>query len=325
MSKISLTIPEPCNQSWDSMKQEENGRFCASCKKVVVDFSSMSDAQIVAYFKTPKDSFCGRFDKEQLDRDIITAKKRLPLIRYFFGLAFPAFIFSLKASGQANRAFGKIKVSTEKRLATTIKLQNIAASVLKDFKGNVYNEKGEGIANVTLLVKGTTRGVVTDSTGFFALKEAGESIVLQFSSVGYEPVEQTIKNTEPVKINMKVNQQMLGEIIVSGYVAPRRKKTIPLLQRLMPDTLFKTFKVYPNPVRKGGGLMIENKRIEKGEYVMMISNSSGQTLQSQKWTIDGKKATLQTTVPATANGTCIISLKNTKTGVHHSENILVGE
>ncbi len=123
------------------MIPEEKGRYCGSCKKVVVDFSSMSDAQLMNFFKTPKDAVCGRFGKEQLERDIVIEKKRLPWINYFFGLAFPAFLLSLKSSGQSNRTVGRVKVSTE------IKPMALGAMIIieeakRELVGIVYDNSG---------------------------------------------------------------------------------------------------------------------------------------------------------------------------------------
>jgi hypothetical protein len=80
MSKnIQLTIPKPCHENWDAMTPVEKGRFCGSCQKQVVDFSTMSDRQIAEFFKKPSTgSVCGRFMSDQLDRDIELPKKEFP-------------------------------------------------------------------------------------------------------------------------------------------------------------------------------------------------------------------------------------------------------
>lgn len=68
--KIQYTIEEPCHADWDQMKPEAQGRFCESCSKSVVDFSSMSDFLIVSYMESKKnESVCGRFTEEQLNKD----------------------------------------------------------------------------------------------------------------------------------------------------------------------------------------------------------------------------------------------------------------
>lgn len=119
MSKnIQLTIPKPCHENWDAMTPVEKGRFCGSCQKQVVDFSTMSDRQIAEFFKRPSTgSVCGRFMSDQLDRDIELPKKRIPWFRYFFSFALPASLLSLKANS-TKAQLGKIKVEDIKRDTT---------------------------------------------------------------------------------------------------------------------------------------------------------------------------------------------------------------
>ena len=45
-NKYKITIPEPCHENWDEMTPRENGRFCMSCSKTVVDFTSMLPDEI---------------------------------------------------------------------------------------------------------------------------------------------------------------------------------------------------------------------------------------------------------------------------------------
>src|ERR1044071_9403993 len=104
---IQLSIPTPCHEDWGNMNPVETGRFCNSCQKQVVDFTNMSDRDVALFFKKPStDSVCGRFMREQLDRDIAIPQKRIPWLKYFFQFALPAFIVSAKATAQ-----GKIKLT----------------------------------------------------------------------------------------------------------------------------------------------------------------------------------------------------------------------
>lgn len=67
--KINYKIEEPCHADWDQMTPETQGRFCASCSKTVVDFSTMSDFSIVSFLENNKhQAVCGRFAQDQLDK-----------------------------------------------------------------------------------------------------------------------------------------------------------------------------------------------------------------------------------------------------------------
>lgn len=63
-----ITIPEPCLQNWDEMTPKDNGRFCMSCSKTVIDFSIMSSDEIQHFFiQNQSKKICGRFKNEQLE------------------------------------------------------------------------------------------------------------------------------------------------------------------------------------------------------------------------------------------------------------------
>lgn len=63
-----ITIPEPCHEKWDKMTPKDNGRFCMSCSKTVVDFTAMLPDEIQHFFiQNRNGSICGRFRKSQLD------------------------------------------------------------------------------------------------------------------------------------------------------------------------------------------------------------------------------------------------------------------
>lgn len=62
---FKITIPEPCHENWDKMTPKDNGRFCLSCSKTVVDFTAMLPEEIQQYFISYK-NVCGRLKSELL-------------------------------------------------------------------------------------------------------------------------------------------------------------------------------------------------------------------------------------------------------------------
>jgi hypothetical protein len=76
MYKIS--IPKPCFESWENMTPDGTGRYCLSCQKTVVDFTTWGDDAVKRYFlQYQNNAVCGRFKKVQLDRIIITLPKNI--------------------------------------------------------------------------------------------------------------------------------------------------------------------------------------------------------------------------------------------------------
>jgi hypothetical protein len=69
---MKIKINKPCHEDWSEMTSEAQGKFCNACEKSVVDFSMMSDAQILNYFSQPKsEKVCGRFNADQVDRALV--------------------------------------------------------------------------------------------------------------------------------------------------------------------------------------------------------------------------------------------------------------
>lgn len=70
MEKIILQVKESCTADWGKMTAQEQGRFCGKCEKVVVDFSEMSDQEIIDQIKKSSRGLCGRFYEDQLLREL---------------------------------------------------------------------------------------------------------------------------------------------------------------------------------------------------------------------------------------------------------------
>jgi hypothetical protein len=57
-----IHIPKPCEQDWDKMTPQKEGRLCAACQTTVVDFSNKTLDEIKAYFESHKTKeVCGNF------------------------------------------------------------------------------------------------------------------------------------------------------------------------------------------------------------------------------------------------------------------------
>ncbi len=60
-----IRIPEPCHEDWNKMTPEEQGRFCASCQKVVYDFTRATEEEFNELV-AEKGKVCGRFREDQI-------------------------------------------------------------------------------------------------------------------------------------------------------------------------------------------------------------------------------------------------------------------
>jgi hypothetical protein len=63
----SINITKPFHELWRQMLPVDGGRHCQSCCKTVIDFSAMTDKEIINYLGR-QSNVCGRFEDGQLIR-----------------------------------------------------------------------------------------------------------------------------------------------------------------------------------------------------------------------------------------------------------------
>ena len=80
----------------------------------------------------------------------------------------------------------------------------------------------ESLPGVSVLIKGSQRGTVTDLDGVFNI-EASSGEILVFSFVGYDSQEITVQNnTTDVQVFLEPTLSELGEVVVIGYGTQRK-------------------------------------------------------------------------------------------------------
>lgn len=95
--------------------------------------------------------------------------------------------------------------------------ENIDQPQQKTVRGTVADQKGEPIPGVTVTVKGTTRGTITDVDGNFSLSIPADAEVLVFSFVGMQTQEVEIGNSLRFDVVMQEDVLGLEEVVVVGY------------------------------------------------------------------------------------------------------------
>jgi len=75
--KSFIKVPQPCHAPWSKMQEADKGRHCKSCSTIVIDFTTMNDAELKTWFKDNKgESFCGHFKSDQVSRNHIVIKRK---------------------------------------------------------------------------------------------------------------------------------------------------------------------------------------------------------------------------------------------------------
>ncbi|HEY8971143.1 MAG TPA: carboxypeptidase-like regulatory domain-containing protein, partial [Puia sp.] len=82
--------------------------------------------------------------------------------------------------------------------------------------GIVRSERGDPLPNVSVLIKGTSRGTQTNDRGYYSI-QANENDTLQFSFVGYETQFIRAGRRQVQDIILKAGNQQINEVVVVGY------------------------------------------------------------------------------------------------------------
>ncbi|NLY25588.1 MAG: TonB-dependent receptor plug domain-containing protein, partial [Bacteroidales bacterium] len=99
---------------------------------------------------------------------------------------------------------------------------SIATFAQVQVRGNVSDSQGEPIPGVTVLVKGTQQGVITDIDGNYNISVPGSASVLVFSFVGMDTQEVVVGNRTTIGVVLTETLFGLDEIIVVGYGTMRK-------------------------------------------------------------------------------------------------------
>jgi TonB-linked SusC/RagA family outer membrane protein len=111
--------------------------------------------------------------------------------------------------------------------------------------GKVSDEKGEALVGVSVVVKGTTNGTITDIDGNYALQIAsGKAVTLVLSYIGYASQDVAASDKSgPLNISLKESAARLEEVVVTGLASTiKRSNQTTGGARLSGDDLMGTTK-----------------------------------------------------------------------------------
>jgi len=280
---IRVQVKEPCHENWQNMTENEKGRFCGSCQKTVVDFTLMSDKQILDHLSKASGGTCGRFANDQLDREmkaeVVKPKSRWA---YFINLLIPIFL----SSSGSNNTKGE-------------------PSIISNAGNHPDSEKNlGGIVGQISSIYCPAPVVVPDTT-------ISEGILGEIALVP-EPIYAIDEEVAPdtaVKFNPPVNipdtsTRLLGDTVVFEYTgvdttAPvcnlvygglgitSAKEEKKPMNSFITDTLAffgikRPISAYPNPVIAGQSITIDFSPKTLGVYKLDVFDLNGKLIYSRQ-------------------------------------------
>lgn len=113
-------------------------------------------------------------------------------------------------------------------ITTNVSAQNyptqrntVVSEINTQVNGKVTDIKGVALNGVNILIKGTSSGSVTDSTGKFSIYVPLNS-VLVFSYIGFSTQEVVVKDQKNIVIQLTEGGTSLSDVVIVGYGSQRK-------------------------------------------------------------------------------------------------------
>jgi hypothetical protein len=229
---VSISIPTQCHENWDNFISQAKGRFCESCSKTVVDFTKMSDDQILNYFKNQDSTACGRFRPEQLKvypfTNPVKVQPGYTLLKA--GLMSILLLVSSKTFSQTKPNKQQIEIAPS-AVSESSDTSKVAHQVVS---GTVIDQQsGDPIPGTNILLKGSVIGTVTDADGKFQFPEKlSEGDVLVFTFIGFDSKEYRVERESKVGVQLSLSLCMDMDIMGGVKVESLYSEPTSRLNRL---------------------------------------------------------------------------------------------
>jgi iron complex outermembrane receptor protein len=162
----------------------------------------------------------------------------------------------------------------------------VAFSQTRTVTGKVTAQNdGSTLPGVTIMIKGTTQGTITDINGEYKLKGVVPTTVIAFSFIGFTPVEITVGSQETIDVALKPAMVNLDEFVVTALGVKREKREIGYSSEKM-DSKEITRSNTPNVIsalsgRSAGVQVSQGDGVEGGSTRIVIRGNNNLSRNNQ--------------------------------------------
>ncbi|HWY38952.1 MAG TPA: T9SS type A sorting domain-containing protein [Bacteroidia bacterium] len=257
---MNISINEPCHENWDAMTPNQQGAFCKSCMKDVVDFSAKSLEEIKTFFSKPQTGkVCGRFEEKQLQElsfdDFFSRFTYWNFTKKFAAIFFMAFgfwIFSnsgiMAQNGQHLK--GEVMIAPDRASKKdTVKKQVTDEEQRRHIKGKIAMNTSCSNPKITEekhMIKGDT--IVSEPIKTEPVKKEEYMVMGMIAMVPKKQKEPEVQHQpEKTVVEDTTKKQPIPE------AATEKSKTVSLIEEPINDRPGPA--IYPNP--NSGSFVIE--------------------------------------------------------------------
>lgn len=217
-----LHIPSPCHENWSEMTATEKGKFCSSCRKEVIDFTSKSPTEISRLISTSNTSLCGRFTNKQLHTPLV---QKDPINKFSSLISIAASTLltlsisnKIAATTTANQTTIKSSYSINDTIESNTQIHN--GDSLITIEGTVIDmDTQEPLPFCALFIEEYAIGTTTDYDGNFKIdvpfKKEVEYFHIKLNYVGYTTLLQKFVNSSSnTVIKLTASTDLMGEVVI---------------------------------------------------------------------------------------------------------------
>lgn len=166
-------------------------------------------------------------------------------------------------------------------LPTTTRATEISTEIqqqqtqTRTIKGTVKDETGTPLMGATVLVKGTTNGIITDLDGAFTLKVAADARIVSISYIGYKPLELPIDGHTVFNVQLEPSAIGLDEVVAIGYGTLKKADVTSAVSSVKAENFVK-------------GAVVDAGQLIQGKVAgLNISSATGDPTQGTKIMLRG--------------------------------------
>lgn len=170
-----------------------------------------------------------------------------------------------------------------------------ARRAAQEVKGKVTEANGTGIPGVTVMVKGTSVGTVTNAAGDYLLAAPEGAETLVFSFVGYVAHEVPLQGRAVLDVTLAQDLKMLNDVVVIGYGSAKKGEVTSSITTVDPRQFNRGVVATPDQILQGkvAGLNITRSGDPNATASVVLRGASSlRTGQAQEpfYVIDGVPA-----------------------------------
>ena len=227
-----LKIDSPCNQKWSSMTDNPSGKFCAHCSEVVIDFTQLTDKEIIQIIEKNTNKLCGRLNSNQLNRNIGIEKpsSHKRFYKFIAGILLLIGVKKVQATAILQPTNEIITLTDNHKAQAPTRNENIdltTDTIKNTFKGRVIDAiTRKPLSWAFIGIKGTNIGVSTDTNGKFeiVIPDSIPIATIIISYVGYEKKEILVNKNESNIIQDILLTEAYYPTLTGAIVVVHKKK-----------------------------------------------------------------------------------------------------